>query len=112
MRNRRISSAALVAPQAHWDQVHCYVDVDDQAEILERARRAGWESASEGRLTLLRPYYKRSVWESIQTVGGYPVVSNLQLVLDLWHYPVRGREQVLHLMETHPLVQESHVQHG
>lgn len=106
------AGAALVAPHAHWDHVHCYVDADDQAEVLARARSAGWEPAPEGRLTLLRPYYKRSIWESIQTVGGYPVVSNLQLVLDLWHYPVRGREQALHLMETHPLMEEGHVQRG
>jgi hypothetical protein len=26
-------------------------------------------------------------------------VSPLQLVLDLWHYPVRGREQAQHLIE-------------
>jgi hypothetical protein len=42
---------------------------------------------------LMRPWYARSAWEGMREVNGVPVVSDLQLVLDLWHYPVRGREQ-------------------
>lgn len=52
-----------------------------------------------GRLVLLAPYYSTSVWEGVRPIGQLPVVSDLQLVLDLWHYPVRGREQAEHLIE-------------
>jgi hypothetical protein len=31
--------------------------------------------------------------------AGSLVVSDLQLALDLWHYPIRGREQAEHLIE-------------
>jgi hypothetical protein len=46
------------------------------------------------------PYYSDSVWWALERRRGLPVVSALQLALDLWHYPLRGREQAEHLLET------------
>jgi hypothetical protein len=36
----------------------------------------------------------------MRTIDEVPVVSDLQLVLDLWHYPLRGREQGEHIRDT------------
>jgi hypothetical protein len=94
------AGASLVAPHAAWDRVHAYVDADDAAELHDIADRAGWPAAQDGRLVLMRPYYKHSVWHGLQTVDGLPVVSDTQLVLDLWHYPLRGREQAEHILAT------------
>lgn len=91
------SGAALVAPHAVWDQVHVYLDVSSTLQLKEIAARLNWQPTPDGRVTLMRPYYKSSVWP-VSTKGGIPVVGDLQLALDLWHYPVRGREQAEHLL--------------
>lgn len=91
------AGAYLIAPHAEFDAVHVYV----AAESLEAcAISQGWEITSSGRLWLMEPVHKESVWYRQQTGDGTPVVSTVQLVLDLWHYPVRGREQAEHLVET------------
>jgi hypothetical protein len=51
------------------------------------------------------PFYTHSAWHGAQSAHGLPVVSTLQLILDLWHYPIRGREQAEHLI-THVLPRE------
>jgi hypothetical protein len=86
------AGASRVEPHAAWDTVHVYVDASDGAALTDVARRAGWEPGP-GKLMLMRPWYAHSAWEGVREVNGVPVVSDLQLVLDLWHYPVRGREQ-------------------
>jgi hypothetical protein len=92
------AGAARVAPLATWDRVHMYVDAKDESALVRTGEDHGWEPADDGRLVLLRPYYRTSVWHGLRTIGGAPVVSDLQLALDLWHYPLRGREQAEHLL--------------
>src|SRR5690348_4119236 len=95
------AGASLVAPHASWDRVHIYVDVpsaEGPHALTALAARAGWTPAADGRLVLLAPYYTASAWHGVRTIERLPVVSDLQLVLDLWHYPVRGREQAEHLV--------------
>jgi hypothetical protein len=97
------AGASLVAPHATWDRVHVYVDVpsaEGSQALTELAARAGWTPADDGRLVLLIPYYSTSVWHGLRTIDRLPVVSDLQLALDLWHYPLRGREQAEHLLGT------------
>lgn len=92
------AGASLVAPHASWERVHAYVSVERAAELYEVARRQGWPPAEDGRLVLIRPYYRHSVWRGLRSVDGLPVVSDTQLVLDLWHYPLRGMEQAEHIL--------------
>ncbi len=97
------AGASLVAPHATWDRVHVYVDVpsaEGPHALTELAARAGWTPADDGRLVLLIPYYATSAWHGLRTIDRLPVVSDLQLALDLWHYPLRGREQAEHLLGT------------
>lgn len=91
------AGASLVAPHATWGKVHVYVDVADGASLRDVAEEAGW-MPGEGKLILLSPYYKQSVWYGERSIRGVNVVSDLQLVLDLWNYPVRGREQAEHVL--------------
>lgn len=72
---------------------HVYVECASPAELRAVAENAAWPADPSGRVILMRPKYTTSVWHGLQTFGGdVPVVSDLQLILDLWHYPVRGQE--------------------
>jgi hypothetical protein len=86
------AGARRVEPHANWETLHVYVDVDSITALADVASSAGWEPGP-GKLVLMRPWYAHSAWVGMRTMDGLPVVSDLQLVLDLWHYPVRGREQ-------------------
>ena len=86
------AGAHLIAPHAAWDSVHVIVDVPRAEMLAEVAQAAGW-APGPGKLVLMRPWYADSAWHGLRFVDGLPVVSDLQLILDLWHHPVRGREQ-------------------
>jgi hypothetical protein len=46
------------------------------------------------------PYYKTAVFaDSQKAQGGMKHVSDLQLFLDFFHFPLRGREAAEHLFE-------------
>lgn len=92
------AGASLLAPQTQFEVVHAFVESDTSLEEL--AMRQEWEVSSSGKLCLLEPVDVESVWFQLQTIDGIPVVGPVQLVLDLWSYPVRGREQAQHLIET------------
>lgn len=92
------AGASLVAPHAEWDTVHLYVDVPNTAALHDVAREAGWDPGN-GKVVLLRPWYAQSAWVGARRVHELPVVSDLQLIIDLWRYPVRGREQGEHLLD-------------
>lgn len=91
------AGASLIAPHADFDVIHVYVETPSlNAYVADKE----WEITPTGKLCLLDSLYAQSVWYQRRTVKGQPVVSTVQLVLDLWHYPVRGREQAEHLLET------------
>lgn len=98
------AGASLVAPHATWERVHIYLDARKPEELLEFARNREWPVVDDGRLVLLKPYYRDSVWHGRRTADGLPVVSDLQLVLDLYNYPLRGREQAEHLIASQHLL--------
>jgi hypothetical protein len=50
------------------------------------------ETTGEGGLAVLEPYYGRAALFGAEIVKGSPVVSDVQLFLDLAHFPVRGPE--------------------
>lgn len=97
------AGASLVAPHGAWNRIHAYVHTDRGDDLLSLAREQGWETGDDGQLVLMKPYYRHSVWQGMRSVGKLPVVSDLQLALDLWHYPLRGREGAEHLIETRRL---------
>jgi hypothetical protein len=92
------AGASLIAPHAQWETTHLYVDADETDDLVEIGERAGWYPSAGGNLVLLLPNYRTSVWHGAFVKHGLPAVSQTQLILDLWNYPVRGREQAEHLM--------------
>ncbi len=112
------AGAARVAPHAPVDKIHCYMrsalpdalsdvqrDVHTPLSTLKDiASVCKWPEASDGRLVLLAPHYRMSVWHDMRRQHGINVVSDLQLALDCWFYPVRGREQAEHLLSAHHLL--------
>ncbi len=79
---------------APTERLHIYVECEDIQELRSVADRAGWPEDAAGSLVLMKPAYRTSTWHQISNArpDGPPVVSDLQLILDLWHYPERGRE--------------------
>jgi hypothetical protein len=73
--------------------------VPDVPALIGVGEAQGWEPAEGGNVVLLKPWYRTSVWHGMHEVSGIPVASPLQLALDLWHYPLRGREQAEHLLD-------------
>lgn len=87
-----LAGAWLRTRYAPTDRLHVYIETATNADLKNVARTLEWSSEPTGRLVLLRPAYRTSVWHGMQSVRDLPVVSDLQLIVDLWHYPVRGRE--------------------
>lgn len=97
------AGASLFLPHAPVEQVHLYVDVADDQGLSALVRSLGWPPAEDGRVHLLKPQYRQSLWENTEIRDGLPVASDLQLMLDLWNHPMRGREQAELILEKHLL---------
>ena len=105
------AGASRVAPYAFFDEVHVLIGgASWERDAVAFAERAGLEPAvSEANVVLVSPYYKES-WEfGMRRLGGLPVVSDVQLFLDLSVYPRRGpeqaeriRERLVHIPESVP----------
>jgi len=92
------AGASLVAPHATWEKIHLYMDVQRARDLADAFSTGDYEPSDQGRLIVMQPWYRDSVWHGLRSIEGFPVVSDLQLSLDLWHYKVRGREQAEHLL--------------
>ena len=57
------------------------------------------ELKNGGNVCFIKPYYKNSVFLHKQDIKGFSVVSDLQLYLDLYHFPQRGREHADYLLK-------------
>jgi len=71
--------------------IHLYVSGDPSA-LLEKLQVVPSSSASAP-VVLLRPRYPRSALGGVSRMDGVPVCDALQVYLDLYHLPDRGREQ-------------------
>lgn len=94
------AGASLVAPHAAWEKIHLYLDVRGIRDLTDAFSTNDFEPSDQGRLVVMRPWYRDSVWHGLRSIESFPVVSDLQLALDLWHYKVRGREQAEHIFLT------------
>ena len=82
---------------------HIHLYLDDTAEpdlLLSVGQRLGLkELVNGGNVHIIRPYYVHSVFFNGQKINGYPIVSRLQLYLDLYNYQPRGREHAERLKD-------------
>jgi hypothetical protein len=101
------AGASLLLPHAPVEEIHLYVDLPSQARLTDLTRRLDWPPDPGGQLHFLLPYYKTSVWGGVREHDGVSVVSDLQLMIDLWNHPIRGREQAELLLEKHLLRRKS-----
>ena len=91
------AGAHLVAPYVNYEGLHAYAR--DQEVVDELTRAFKMRPADKGaNVFLLRPYYKESAFFGARNIKGVEVVSDVQLYLDLKHFPVRGEEQAENLL--------------
>lgn len=90
------AGASMIAPHVRFNDVHFYVEGDPKS----------WVDALDlhtvefgGNVHLLRPY-DEGVFYNLSRPEGIAVVGNIQLYLDLYQYPARGREQAQFLRDT------------
>jgi hypothetical protein len=88
------AGASLVMPYVRPVNIHLYVDSE---------KLGSWQELLDLQLTelggnvfLVEPY-DESVFYKVQQVRGINVVSSIQLYIDLYNYPARGREAAEHL---------------
>ena len=86
------AGASLVVNYAEFDVVDAYARDADAVDAMAHALDAR-EVPRGANLRLGVPYYRVSAFFDQQELEGLPVVSDLQLYLDLYDYPQRGREQ-------------------
>jgi len=92
------AGASLISPHAVFDSIHLYVQNQQVADYFIKHLKL--KSVDQGEnVIFLFPYYKHSVFYDKQKLKGLWVVSDIQLYLDLYNYPVRGLEQAEHLYE-------------
>jgi DNA-binding MarR family transcriptional regulator len=89
------AGASFVRPFAFFSEVHLLVSSRGWEDNVEQlADSLGLESASqEANVILVEPHYRHSWAYGLRSLQGIPVVSDLQLYLDLSAYPRRGAEQ-------------------
>ncbi len=90
------AGASLVAPHSVFNEVHAYVEKVDHIDSFKKCLSLN-EAEHGANIILMVPYYKNSVLWNAHRVKGLNVVSDVQLYLDLYNYPLRGREQAEHL---------------
>lgn len=93
------AGASLVDRHADFDVVDLYVKNPEDADAALSSLGARRVDRG-GNVRVLRPYYRESAFFDAQMPRGpMRVASDMQLYLDLYDYPVRGREQAEHLYE-------------
>ena len=96
------TGANLITGYVNTQTVYCYLAVEnfksaslDLRQVLDLK-----ELKTGGNFYLINPYYRSATFLNTQTIKGYNVVSDLQLYLDLYHFPQRGRDHAEYLLKT------------
>jgi len=88
------AGAALVSPYVRPANIHLYVDPE---KLNEWRKLLGLQLTELGGNVFLVEPYDEAVFYKVQQRKGVWVVSNVQLYVDLYNYPARGREAAEHL---------------
>jgi hypothetical protein len=92
-----ISGSRLVAPYVVQNVEHVYIggvrkEFEKTLRGIEKRFFLKYPERS-GNICVAAPFYKSSVFRDARVIDGYPVVSHLQLYLDLVGFPVTGADQ-------------------
>lgn len=95
------SGANLVTNYFVTNQHHVYIHSDDIEQLMIQLSGSIpiQRLARGGNLHVITPYYKNSVFDRMQRIHMHPVVSNVQLYVDLFHFFPRGHDHALHLRQ-------------
>lgn len=95
------TGANFITNYVNTQTVYCYLKDEDFNEVSLDLRQALnlKELRKGGNFYLLRPYYKNGVFFNNKKIKGYNIVSPLQLYLDLYNFPQRGREHARYLLK-------------
>lgn len=92
------SGASLVSRYAEFGTLEVYVRDASVADGI--AAQLGARPVSRGaNLVIMVPYYRVSAFYGERRIRGLSVVSDLQLYVDLYDFPLRGREQAERIFE-------------
>lgn len=92
------AGAFLISAHAAFNEVHIYISDERSTGFFQN--HLNLKKVDQGaNVIFVFPYYKHSVFYDLQKIKKLWVVSDLQLYLDLYHYPLRGLEQAEHLYE-------------
>ncbi len=96
------TGANLITHYVNTPTIYCYLPAENfkNASLDLRQALDLKELKKGGNFYLIKPYYKSAIFFNTQTIKGYNVVSNLQLYLDLYHFPQRGRDHAEYLLKT------------
>lgn len=97
-----MAGASLVAPFVRFEDVWVYVK-GDQAPLVNALDLRPVSSGAN--VVLLEPY-DSGVFAGLRVLDGRQVVSDVQLIVDLYTYPARGLEQAEHILEGLPKFRE------
>ncbi len=89
------SGAAFIAPYVRYTDVHLYIK-NNMDKWVKKLDLRPVESGAN--IYLIEPY-DEGVMQNLQIIKGNKIVSNIQLYLDLYSYPKRGREQAEKIRE-------------
>lgn len=103
------SGAHLVSPFVQFNEGHLYVsaerDFEGQAAFFADNLNL-MELEAGGNIHILKPHHRRGAMYGARSIEGLRVVSDLQLYLDLYHFPGRGREHAERVLEQSGLKRE------
>ena len=96
------TGANFITHYVNTPTIYCYLPTEHFKNTSLDLRQALdlKELKKGGNLYLIKPYYKSAVFFNTQTIKGYNVVSDLQLYLDLYNFPQRGRDHAEYLLKT------------
>lgn len=96
------TGANLITGYVNTQTIYCYLPVKNfkSASLDLRQALDLKELKTGGNFYLINPYYKSAAFFNTQVIKGFNVVSNLQLYLDLYHFPQRGRDHAEYLLKT------------
>jgi hypothetical protein len=96
------TGANLLTHYVRDSNIYAYLDPSRYDSLVSDLRLSLdlKELKQGGNVCFIRPYYKESFLHRARMIQGVSVVSDLQLYLDLFHFPGRGREHAEHLERT------------
>jgi hypothetical protein len=97
------SASRLISPYVKDDRHFIYLDMDREKfpDVLKdlKTQLSLYQLVKGGNVCFVLPYYRNAVFKDLQKIKGYPVISNLQLYLDLMSFPPSGVEEAGHLAD-------------